>query len=199
MDNALKGLFGGGDGDDDGGGTDRARDFVKRYSEGPKDQGYEAEEAVSQLNKVLPHASSDQVERATRQALNDVPEDQRSQFGDFVKQLQGRDGSDRSATGGGGSGGFSMDDISGMLGKSGGSANSVDDLLGGLMGGGGASKSSGGGVGNVLGGLFGGGDTDNRSSGSGGGGAGGFLSSGVGKMVLGGIAAYLTKEMLDRR
>ncbi len=194
MDNALKGLFGGGGGDE-AGGTDRARDFVRRYSEGPKDQGFEAEEARDQLNQLLPNASSEQVERATRQALNDLPEDQRSQFGDFVGQLRDREPGARS---GGGGGGFGMDDIAGMFGQSGGSANSVDDLFGGLMGGGG-SRSSGGGMGDILGGLFGGGgDSDNRSRSSDGGGMGGFLSSGVGKVVLGGIAAYLTKEMLDR-
>jgi hypothetical protein len=193
MDNALKGLFGGG-GEDEAAGKDRARDFVRRYNEGPKDQGYEASEARDQLNQLLPHANSEQVERATRQALNDLPEDQRSQFGDFVGQLRQRNPGNQ----GGGSGGFGMDDIAGMFGQSGGSANSVDDLFGGLMGGGG-SRSSGGGMGDVLGGLFGGGDPDDRTRTSGGGGGGGFLSSGVGKMVLGGIAAYLTKEMLDRR
>ena len=195
MDNALKGLFGGA-GEDEAAGKDRARDFVRRYNEGPKDQGYDASETRDQLNKVLPHASSEQVERATKQALNDLPEDQRSQFGDFVGQLRQREPGNQPA---GGGGGFGMDDIAGMFGQSGGSANSVDDLFGGLMGGG-SGQSSGGGMGGMLGGLFGGGgdDGDRTRTSDAGGGASGFLSSGVGKMVLGGIAAYLTKEMLDR-
>ena len=192
MDSALKGLFGGGG--DDAAGKERAREFVRRYNEGPKDQGYEASEARDQLNQLLPHANSDQVERATRQALNDLPEDQRSQFGDFVGQLRQREPGGQAA---GGGGGFGMDDIAGMFGQSGGSANSVSDLFGGLMGGG-AGRSSGGDLGGMLGGLFGGGDSDDRSQTSGGGGMSGFLSSGAGKVVLGGIAAYLAKEMLDR-
>jgi hypothetical protein len=191
MDNALKGLFGGG-GEDEVVATDRARDFVRRYSEGPKDQGYEASEAADQLNKLLPRASADQVQRATRQALQDLPEDQRSQFGDFVKQVRQRDPGSRATADGGG---FGMDDIAGMFGQAGGSANSVDDLFGSILGGGAGS-----GMGNILGGLFGGGDTNTRATQQDdGGGIGGFLSSGVGKVVLGGIAAYLTKEMLDDR
>jgi hypothetical protein len=193
MDNALKGLFGSG-GEDEVVATDRAKDFVRRYSEGPKDQGYEASEAADQLNRLLPKASADQVQRATRQALQDLPEDQRSQFGDFVKQVRQRDPGSREMADGGG---FGMDDIAGMFGQAGGSANSIDDLFGGVLGGGG----SGGGLGNILGGLLGGGaDTNTRATQQDdGGGIGDFLGSGVGKVVLGGIAAYLTKEMLDDR
>jgi hypothetical protein len=191
MDNALEGLFGSSD-EDKVLGTERARDFVRRYSEGPKDQGYEAQEAAGQLNQVLPRASSDQVERATRRALADLPEDQRAEFGDFVKQLRERDAGSRAG------GGYSVDDLAGMFGQAGGSANSIDDLFGGILGGDGRSR-AGGDVGSLLGGLFGGGDTNRRPSSSEGGGLGGFLSSGVGKIVLGGIAAYLTKEMLEGR
>jgi hypothetical protein len=201
MENSLKGLFGGGE--EGAAKTDRARDFVKRFSEGNPSEGYSQEEAAERLNDVLAHANSDQVKRATRAALNNLPEDQQQEFGKFVSELKARkSGGDAGAAGGS----FSMDDIADMFGQSGGSANSLDDLLGGLLGGGGTTgaASGGGGLGGMLsgmlGGLLGGGDKSNSgatASGDDGFNIGDLLSGPTGKLIMGGIAAYLTKEMLD--
>lgn len=203
MDSALKGMFGGGD--EEAAKTDRARDFVKRFSEGRPDEGYTSGEAATQLNDLLKQADSDQVRRATKNALTNLPEDQQKEFGSFLSDLKAR------KTGESG-GPMSTDDIADVFGQSGGAASGVDDLFGGLFGGGGGGglggllggggSGGGGGVGGLLGGLLGGGDDQPRASerSSGGGGdfdLGSILGSGVGKMVLGGIAAYLTKEMLD--
>ncbi|HEX3302972.1 MAG TPA: hypothetical protein VHR64_08835, partial [Thermomicrobiales bacterium] len=56
-------------------------------------------------------------------------------------------------------------------------------------------------VSDVVGSLFGGDDKSKSTSGSGGGmgDLGAFMNSTTGKMVLGGIAAYLTKELMDGR
>jgi hypothetical protein len=57
-------------------------------------------------------------------------------------------------------------------------------------------------VSDVVGSLFGGDDKSKSTSGSSGGGMGdlgAFMNSTTGKMVLGGIAAYLTKELMDGR
>ncbi len=202
MEDSLKGLFGGGE--EGAAKKSRANDFVKRVSEGAPDQGFTTDEAVTQLNDVLKYANADQVKRATKSALANMPEDQQKEFGAFVSQLKTRKSG--GASSGAADGGMSMDDISDLFGQSGGSANSLDDLLGGLMGGGGTSgASSGGGLGGMLsgmlGGLMGGGSQSNSgataSNDDGGFDLGSLLGSTTGKMVMGGIAAYLTKELLD--
>jgi hypothetical protein len=201
MEKTLTGLFGSGPEADAK--TARAQDFVKRYSEGAPDQGYSTDEAVGQLNQVLRHANSQQVEAATKKALNNMPENQRAEFGQFVNQLHARQSGDQTTS----AGSASVDDISRMFGQAGGSANSVNDLFGSLLGGG-AAGGVGGMVSNVLGGLFGGDDdkskaqspsTTGASQGGGLGDLGAFMNSTTGKMVLGGIAAYLTKELMNGR
>lgn len=191
MEKALTGLFGSGPEADAK--SQRAQDFVQRYSQGAPDQGYTTDEAVGQLNNLLGHANSDQVERATRHTLESLPENQRTEFGQFVNQLHERQ------TGQASGGTPSVNDISRMFGQSGGSANSVGDLFGSLFGGGGSS--GGGAINNMLGGLFGDQSQEKRqtgSSSSGMGGLGDFMNSGVGKVVLGGIAAYLAKELMNQ-
>jgi len=199
MEKALTGLFGSGPEADAK--TARAQDFVKRYSEGAPDQGYSTDEAVGQLNQVLSHANSQQVEAATKKALNNMPENQRAEFGQFVNQLHARQSGGQTTS----ASTASVDDISRMFGQAGGSANSVNDLFGSLLGGG-AAGGLGGMVSNVLGGLFGGDDdkskaqspsTSGASQGGGMGDLGAFMNSTTGKMVLGGIAAYLTKELMN--
>lgn len=201
MEKSLTGLFG--SGPDAEAKTERARDFVKRYAAGTPDQGYTSDEAVGQLNELLRHANSEQVERATRHTLQSMPEDQRAEFGQFVNQLQKRKHGDRpTAT----AGAPSIDDISRMFGQSGGSATSVNDLFGSLLGGmtNGPAGSTGGGLGamlsNLLGSLFGGGKSRaTRTTGASDvPDLGGFLGSNTGKVVMGGIAAYLAKELLDK-
>jgi len=191
MEKTLTGLFG--SGPEAGAKTARAQDFVKRYSEGAPDQGYSTDEAVGQLNQLLSHANSQQVESATKQALNNMPESQRAEFGQFVNQLHARQSGGQTTS----AAPASVDDISRMFGQAGGSANSVNDLFGSLLGG-----SLGGVVSDVVGSLFGGDDKSKSTSGSGGGGMGdlgAFMNSTTGKVVLGGIAAYLTKELMDGR
>jgi hypothetical protein len=191
MEKALTGLFGSGPEADAK--TQRAQDFVQRYSQGAPDQGYTTDEAVGQLNNLLGHANSAQVEQATRHTLESLPENQRAEFGQFVNQLHQRQ------TGQASTGTPSVNDISRMFGQAGGSANSVGDLFGGLFGGGG-----GGAITSMLGGLLGGGGQTHATQQSGQdqdggmGGLGDFMNSGVGKVVLGGIAAYLAKELMNQ-
>ena len=202
MEGMMKGLFGGGGADDDAK-VSRAKDFAQRYTQGDPSTGYDEDEALSHFNDVIAHSNSDEVERATRKTLENLPAGDRAQFGDFVSQLQQRNPG--ASHGSGGSGNLGVDDISKMFGQSGGRANNAQDMFGNLFGGSGGS--SGGGLGGMLGGLMGGGGS---SSGSGGGlggllgggsssqagGMGGMLGGGLGKMILGGIAAYLIKDKL---
>lgn len=186
MEGMVKGLFGDGDGDDPK--VNQAKDFARRYTEGHPAEGYDDDEALQQFNSVIGNANEDEVERATRATLQNMPETDRAQFGDFVSQLQQRE---RGGSGGGG-GSMGMDDISKMFGQRGGKANNAQDMFGGLLGGG--SSGGGGGIGDMLGGLLGGGGSTSQSSG--GGGLGGMLGGSMGKMIMGGIAAYLIKDKL---
>ena len=81
---------------------------------------------MGHLNQLLGHANSQQVEAATKKALNNMPENQRAEFGQFVNQLHARRLGGQTAS----TGGTSIDDISRMFGQAGGSANSVNDLFG---------------------------------------------------------------------
>ncbi|MFL5760758.1 MAG: hypothetical protein ACJ789_13605 [Thermomicrobiales bacterium] len=182
----LKGLFGGGE--DLGSQPQRAKaqDFVQRYMQGDPSEGYSHEEAVSALQTAAQHATPEQLQRATDQAVNHLNPDQRKQLNEMVKQRQAGQGfvpieraGDTSAGGGGGTSG-------------------LGDILGSIAGGGGG----GGDLGSILGGLLGGQATTQsgyqQPQSGGNGGLGDVVSSPVGKAVIGGIAAFAMKEILDQ-
>jgi hypothetical protein len=127
------------------------------------------------------------MQRATRQALERMPTNQRAQLQEMLQQRQS------------GQGGVDIQRTGGQAG--GGGGGGIDDLLGGLMGGGGAS--GGGGLGNILGGLMGGGGAASQGgavdTGGSGGGLGDLMKSPAGKALIGGIAAFAMKELMDRR
>lgn len=227
MTDKIKGLFGGGEKDDDKDDSKaKARDFINRFSQGDPSEGYTKEEAAQHLETTLKKASPDQIQRATKKAVENLNPDQRAQFAEMLKKRQAGEGmvqinrTGESASpqpgaaaqpGGGGDGG--LDDIlGGLLGGGAGGGGGLGGLLGGLLGGGAASGGSGGGLGDILGGLLGGGGDDKKadasagftqgdSSGGGGsvlGGLGDLLDSPIGKTVLAGVAAFAAKEMLDK-
>ena len=97
----------------------------------------------------------------------------------------------------------SVDDISKMFGQAGGSATSLDDLFGSLMGGAGGAAAGGGILAmimNVLSGLFGGKSRSsvNSATASGSADMGSLFGSTAGKAVMGGIAAFLAKELIGK-
>jgi hypothetical protein len=169
MDSMLKGLFGGDD--DDGDKKSRASDFISRYEQGPIDQGYDENEAYEHFQRVSQHADPDTMQRAAEQAFSRMDPDQRAQFAQMLQQ-QG---------GGQSFGGRSSDprEMAGMVSQM---QRQNPGGLASLFGGGGSG--GGGGIGDALGGLLGGG------------GGGGFPGGSIGKVALGGIAAYAMKEML---
>lgn len=185
--NPLGGLFGGGD-------ADNARDFINRVQTGAPHEGFSNEEAVTRLAQAAPQASPEQLQRATRKAVERLPEDQRADFAKMLKERMA--GVDRS--GSVANKGNSVDDVTDMFSQVlGGGGGGMGGLLGGLLGGGG---------GGMLGGLLGGGNattgTVNRSSGSTGGGGiddmlGGLLGSTAGKAAIGGLAAMVLSELMD--
>lgn len=170
MDSMIKGLFGGDDKDDR---RSQANDFISRYEQGPVDQGYDENEAYEHFQRVSQHADPDTIQRASEQAFSRMDPQQRAQF---AQQLQQQ---------GGGQMGQVSDDPRQMAGMVSQMHRQNPSGLAGLFGGGG---SGGGGIGDALGGLLGGGGS--------GGGGGGFPGGNLGKVAMGGIAAYAMKEIM---
>jgi hypothetical protein len=214
MSDAIKGLFGGGkdnDADDKikqiGLDPGNAKSFVNRYMDGDPSEGYDQDEAANAFQKVAQNATPDQMQRATRHALENMNPGQRSDFAKMLQERQASGGNvpiqqagDRTAGGAAPGGDMGIDDILGGLlgGASGGGGGGLGDLFGGLLGGGGGGRSQGG--------VLGGGDDDSsrtqtgaQAGGGGGmlGGLGDLLSSPAGKALIGGIAAFGMKEILD--
>lgn len=227
MSDRLKGLFGDGDDDDEtketakriGVDPGQAKGFVNRVLDGDPSEGFDDDEAVSNFEKVSRNASPEQMERATRQALGNMTPNQRGDFAKMLQQRQAGEGmvpiqrAGERGTGGGG-GDMGIDDILGGLMGGGGGGGGLGGMLGGLLGGGGGGSSQGGGgggLGGMLGGLLGGGDNDDNRSrsqsgaqtgGQGGGmmgGLGDLLGSPAGKALVGGIAAFGMKELLEKK
>jgi hypothetical protein len=187
VEGALKGLFGGGDDDEKQRG--QVQDFISRYDDGDPSEGYDENEAREHYARAAQQATPEEMERATRRSLEKLPENQRAQLSEMLRQRQaGQGGVDIQRSG----------DQSGSAGGGG-----IEDLLGGMMGGGGGrAGGSGGGLGDILGGLMGGGATGRGGAvdrGSAGGGLGDLMSSPAGKALVGGIAAFALKEVMDRR
>jgi hypothetical protein len=167
MDSMLKGIFGGGDDDR----SSHARDFISRYEQGPIDQGYSDDEAFEQYQRVAQHADPETMQRAAQQAFARMDPGQRAQFAQMLQQRMGGQG-----MGGG------YDDPGQLAGLVSQFQRQQPGGLAALFGGGGSR--SGGGLADMVGGALGGG------------GGGGFPGGTMGKVALGGIAAYAMKEML---
>jgi hypothetical protein len=169
MDSILGGLFGGGDDNDSNDRRSRASDFISRYEQGPIDQGYDEDEAYEHFQRVSQHADPDTMQRAAEQAFSRMDPQQRAQFAQYLQQQAGGQFSGRMT-----------DDPREMAGMVANVQRQNPGGLASLFGGGGSG--GGGGLSDALGGLLGGG--------------GGFPGGGLGKIALGGIAAYAMKEMM---
>jgi hypothetical protein len=219
MSDKLKGLFGGGMADDNDDDRKKLTDFAQRYTTGDPADGYSDDEARENFNRILRTAPPDVIQRAASATYQNLPENRRSELNQMLQdRQQGKNLVDiqRTDQQGGGSqgGGDPLGDLfGGMMG--GGGGGGLGDILGGLLGGGGSSGGSsggGGGLGDILGGLLGGGDdqetqrqpspsTNTGATASGGGIGdmlGGLLSGPMGKVIMGGIAAYAAKELMDQ-
>jgi hypothetical protein len=192
MENALKGLFGGGaDASADNSGNAQAHDFIQRVTTGDQTQGYSDDEAHAAVQHVLQHVPPETMNRALQQSVNNLSEDQRSQFNQMLQQraAQGRGSGAQSSSGGP------------IIQRSSGAQSGLDgglgEVLGGLLGGGGG----------LLGGLLGSGGTAQAQTGAaqtsnGGGGlfgsVGELMSNPIGRAVMAGAAAFAMKEILNR-
>jgi hypothetical protein len=217
MSDKLKGLFGGGSADNDEEDVKKSlSDFSQRFVDANGD-GIPDDEVRHNFETVVKRASPDTLQRATASAIQNLPPAQRSELEQMLRDRQQgknlvdiqRTGESTATTAGGGaadSGGGLDDLLGGLLGGGAAGGGGLGDILGGLLGGGGGSTQSqpqsGGGLGDILGGLLGGSDTtpNNQATqqGDSGGGLGDILSGPLGKMIMGGIAAFAAKEMLGK-
>ena len=210
MSDKLKGLWGGGSGDAEKDPKKSLSDFSKRFADADGD-GIPDDEVRANFNTAIQVASPEQVQRAAVKTIENLPAAKRDELAKMLQDRQaGRNMVDiqrtgetttaSSTSGTSQSGGGGLDDILGGLlgGSSDGGGGGLGGILGGLLGG--SSSSSGGGLDDILGGLLGGStpssDTNVADSSSGGG-LGDLISGPLGKMIMGGIAAYVAKEIAD--
>ncbi|MEZ4497867.1 MAG: hypothetical protein R2845_14060 [Thermomicrobiales bacterium] len=208
MSDKLKGLWGGGSGDSEKDPKKSLSDFSKRFADADGD-GIPDDEVRANFNTAIQVASPEQVQRAAVKTIENLPAAQRDELAKMLQDRQaGRNMVDiqrtgetttASTTSGDSQSGGGLDDLlGGLLGGSSGGGGGLGDILGGLLGG--SSSSSGGGLDDILGGLLGGStpssDTNVADSSSGGG-LGDLISGPLGKMIMGGIAAYVAKEIAD--
>jgi hypothetical protein len=153
-----------------GGGNDdhatNAQDFISRYQQGANDQGYSHDEALQHYQNVAQNADPATMQRAAEQAFAGMDSNQRTQVSQMLQQQGGMQQS------------TDPRQMAGMVAQM---QQQNPSGLASLFGGGG------GGIGDALGGILGGGSS---------GGGGGFPGGNIGKVALGGIAAYAMKEML---
>lgn len=174
MESMIKDLFGGDDDDR----TPQARDFISRYETGPIDQGYSDEEAYENFQRVSRRVDPETMQRAAEQAFARMDPSQRAQVAQLLAQRSGQ-----------GTMSGRQDDPRQMAGMV---SRMQRENPGGLASLFGMGGNGGGGIGETIGNLLGGDQSSRGGSNSGDGFPGGTL----GKVALGGIAAFAMKEIL---
>jgi hypothetical protein len=190
MDSMLRDLFGGDDDERRPQAQAQARDFVSRFDQGAIDEGYSENEALEQFQRVSQRVDPDTIERAAEKAFARMDPNQRIQIAQYLQQQQG----------GQFSGGEVPNDprqMAGMVSRIQRERPGGLEALFGGGGGGAATGGGGGGIGEAIGNLFGGGGNDQQHQTTDQG--GGFPGGTLGKVALGGIAAFALKEILGGR
>ena len=173
VDQLLGGLFGGQNDDDEPVRRQRATDFIDRYERGRPYDGINDDEVIQNYQTVAGRLSPQEYEEATADAFGRLSREERRELRRRMRQQRGaemRDDDD--------------DDPRSMARElSQYRQQGSDDPLGGLLGG--------------LGGMFGGGSESPQASGSQA--QGDLLGGPLGKALLGGVAAFGMKKMMDNR
>jgi hypothetical protein len=171
VDQLLGGLFGGQDDEDEPVRRQRATDFIQRYERGRPYDGIGDDEVIQNYQTVAGRLSPQEYEEATADAFSRLSREERRELRRRLRQQRGADLRDDDD-----------DDPRTMARElSQYRQQGSDDPLGGLLGG--------------LGGMFGGDGGSTQASGS----QGDLLGGPLGKAVLGGVAAFVMKKMMDNR
>ena len=62
------------------------QNYVQRYQQGPPHEGYSDQEVMQRYQQVAPQLGPQEFQQAATQAFNNMPPDQRVQFGQYVEQ-----------------------------------------------------------------------------------------------------------------
>jgi hypothetical protein len=62
------------------------QNYVQRYQQGPPHEGYSDQEVLQHYQQVAPQLAPQEYMAAAQQAFNNMPPDQRTQFGQYVHQ-----------------------------------------------------------------------------------------------------------------
>jgi hypothetical protein len=62
------------------------QNYVQRYQQGAPHEGYSDQEVMQRYQQVAPQLPAQDFQRAAEQAFNNMPPDQRMQFGQYVAQ-----------------------------------------------------------------------------------------------------------------
>jgi hypothetical protein len=174
VDQLLGGLFGGQDNEDEPVRRQRATDFIDRYERGRPYDGIGDDEVIQNYRATASRLSPQEYEEAAADAFGRLSREERRELRRRLRQQRGgqmRDDDD--------------DDPRTMARElSQYRQQGSDDPLGGLLGG--------------LGGMFGGGGGGSTQA-SGSQPQGDLLGGPLGKAVLGGVAAFAMKKMMDNR
>ena len=197
MDSLFKGLFD--DQDDEAQAQDKAKDFIRRYEEGAPADNIDDEEALRNFHAVAGKVSPQEFEDATAEALNRVPPEERREFANLLKQSGGQDLPDTDdpreiARYTSQVQAQQPDMLEGLLG---GLLSGGGQGLGGLLGGNGQGQNQG--LGGLLDGVLGGGDNNDARTLGQTQGLGGILQNPMARSSLGGIAAMVMKQLMNKR
>lgn len=197
MDSLFKGLFD--DQDDEIQAQDKAKDFIRRYEEGAPADNIDDEEALRNFHAVAGKVSPQEFEDATAEALNRVPPEERREFANLLKQSGGQDLPDTDdpreiARYTSQVQAQQPDMLEGLLG---GLLSGGGQGLGGLLGGNGQGQNQG--LGGLLDGVLGGGDNNDARTQGQTQGLGGILQNPMARSILGGIAAMVMKQLMNKR
>jgi hypothetical protein len=171
VDQLLGGLFGGQDDEDEPVRRQRAADFIQRYEQGRPYDGIDDDEVIHNYQTVAGRLSPQEYEEATAESLGRLSREERRELRRRLRQQRG------------GQIDTDDDDDPRLMARelSQYRQQGSDDPLGGLSG--------------MLGGMLGGGGSSNQGGSSG----GDLLGGPLGKAVLGGVAAFAMKKMMDNR
>ncbi len=77
------------------------QNYVQQYQQGPPHEGYSDQEVLQRYQQVAPQLPVQDYQQAAQQAFNNMPADQRMQFGQYVEQQLKSQGAQMPAFGGG--------------------------------------------------------------------------------------------------
>jgi hypothetical protein len=171
VDQLLGGLFGGQDDEDEPVRRQRASDFIDRYERGRPYDGINDDEVIQNYRATASRLSPQEYEEAAAEAFGRLSREERRELRRRLRQQRGTQMRDDD------------DDDPRLMARelSQYRQEGSNDPLGGLLGG--------------LGGMLGGGGGSTQASGS----QGDLLGGPLGKAVLGGVAAFAMKKMMDNR